>query len=92
MCVIVFLLNCKISDVLQEINGAQVGHTLKNIYADQKSCRDIAYNAEKKAKANSLINVRFPTLKEHYSLGLPLVCMETKLLPNSNLFQRNIKY
>ena len=29
--------------------------------------------------------------REHYSLDLPLACMETKLLPNSNLPQRNIK-
>ena len=29
--------------------------------------------------------------REHYSLDLPLACMDTKLLPNSNLPQRNIK-
>ena len=77
--VIVFLLNCKISDVLPVINGAQAGYTLKNINAGRNSSRDIANMAEMKAKANSLIDV-------------PLMCIETKLLPNSNLPQRNIKY
>ena len=61
--VIVFLLNCKVSDVLPVINGAQVGYTLKDINAGRNSSRDIANMAEMKAKANSLINVLFPTLK-----------------------------
>ena len=46
-----------------------------------------------KAKANSLINVLFPTPKGTLLFGPdPLACMETTLLPNSNLPQRNIKY
>ena len=61
--VIVFLLNCKISDVLLVINGAQAGYTLKDINAGRNSSRDIANMAEMKAKANSLIDVLFPTLK-----------------------------
>ena len=61
--VIVFLLNCKVSDVLPVINGAQVGYTLKDINAGRNSSRDIANMAEMKAKANSLIDVLFPTLK-----------------------------
>ena len=61
--VIVFLLNCKISDVLPVINGAQAGYTLKDINAGRNSSRDIANMAEMKAKANSLIDVLFPTLK-----------------------------
>ena len=60
---IVFLLNCKISDVLPVIDGAQVGYTLKDINAGRNSSRDIANMAEMKAKANSLIDVLFPTLK-----------------------------
>ena len=63
MYVIVFLLNCKISDVLPVIDGAQVGYTLKDINAGRNSSRDIAKMAEMKAKTNSLINVLFPTLK-----------------------------
>ena len=63
MYVIVFLLNCKISDVLPVINGAQGGYTLKDINAGRNSSRDIAKMAEMKAKANSLITVLFPTLK-----------------------------
>ena len=63
MYVIVFLLNCKISDVLPVIDGAQVGYTLKDINAGRNSSRDIANMAEMKAKANSLIDVLFPTLK-----------------------------
>ena len=63
MYVIVFLLNCKVSDVLPVINGAQVGYTLKDINAGRNSSRDIANMAEMKAKANSLIDVLFPTLK-----------------------------
>ena len=63
MYVIVFLLNCKVSDVLPVINGAQVGYTLKDINASRNSSRDIAKMAKMKAKANSLINVIFPTLK-----------------------------
>ena len=61
--VIVFSLNCKISDILPKINGAQVGYTLKDINAGRNSSRDTAQKAEMKAKANSLINVLFPTLK-----------------------------
>ena len=87
MYVTVFLLNCKISDVLPVINGAQVGYTVKDINAGRNSSRDIAKMAE--MKANSLINVLFPTSKRTL---LPLVCMEIKLPPNSNLPQRNIKY
>ena len=63
MYVTVFLLNCKISDVLPVINSAQVGYTLKDINAGRNSSRDIANMAEMKAKANSLIDVLFPTLK-----------------------------
>ena len=63
MYVIVFLLNCKISDVLPVIDGAQVGYTLKDINAGRNSSRDIAKMAKMKAKANSLIDVLFPTLK-----------------------------
>ena len=63
MYVIVFSLNCKISDILPEINGAQVGYTLKDINAGRNSSRDIANMAIMKAKANSLIDVLFPTLK-----------------------------
>ena len=63
MYVIVFLLNCKVSDVLPVINGAQVGYTLKDINAGRNSSRDIAKMAKMKAKANCLINVIFPTLK-----------------------------
>ena len=62
MYVIVFLLNCKISDVLPVIDGAQVGYTLKDINAGRNSSRDIAKLAEMNAKTNSLINVLFPTL------------------------------
>ena len=40
--VIVFSLNCKISDILPEINGAQVGYTLKDINAGRNSSRDTA--------------------------------------------------
>ena len=89
MYVTVFLLNYKISDVLPVINGAQVGYTVKDINAGRNSSRDIAKMAEMKAKANSLINVLFPTSKRTL---LPLVCVEIKLPPNSNLPQRNIKY
>ena len=56
-------MNWKISDVLPVINGAQAGYTLKDINAGQNSSRDIANMAEMKAKANSLIDVLFPTLK-----------------------------
>ena len=59
--VIAFSLNCKISDILPEINGAQVDYTLKDINAGRNSSRDIAQKAE--MKANSLINVLFPTSK-----------------------------
>ena len=69
MYVIVFLLNCKVSDVLPVINGAQVGYTLKDINAGRNSSRDIAKMAEMKAKANSLINVLFPTLKGTFLFG-----------------------
>ena len=67
--VIVFLLNCKISDVLPVIDGAQVGYTLKDINAGRNSSRDIAKMAEMKAKTNSLINVLFPTLKGTFLFG-----------------------
>ena len=67
--VIVFLLNCKVSDVLPVINGAQVGYTLKDINAGRNSSRDIAKMAKMKAKANSLINVIFPTLKGTFLFG-----------------------
>ena len=60
---IVLLLNCKFSDILPVINGAQVGYTLKDINAGRNSSRDTAEKAEMKAKANSLINVLFPTPK-----------------------------
>lgn len=69
MYVIVFLLNCKISDVLPVIDGAQVGYTLKDINAGRNSSRDIAKMAEMKAKTNSLINVLFPTLKGTFLFG-----------------------
>ena len=69
MYVIVFLLNCKISDVLPVIDGAQVGYTLKDINASRNSSRDIAKMAEMKAKTNSLINVLFPTLKGTFLFG-----------------------
>ena len=59
--VIAFSLNCKISDILPEINGAQVDYTLKDINAGRNSSRDTAQKAE--MKANSLINVLFPTSK-----------------------------
>ena len=59
--VIAFSLNCKISDILREINGAQVDYTLKDINAGRNSSRDTAQKAE--MKANSLINVLFPTSK-----------------------------
>ena len=59
--VIAFSLNCKISDILPEINGAQVDYTLKDINASRNSSRDTAQKAE--MKANSLINVLFPTSK-----------------------------
>ena len=59
--VIAFSLNCKISDILPEINGAQVDYTLKDINAGRNSSRDTAQKA--KMKANSLINVLFPTSK-----------------------------
>ena len=61
MYVIVFSLNCKISDILLEINGAQVGYILKDINAGRNSSRDTAWKAE--MKANSLINVLLPTSK-----------------------------
>ena len=61
--VIAFSLNCKISDIFPEINGAQVDYTLKDINAGRNSSRDTAQKAETKAKANSLINVLFPTSK-----------------------------
>ena len=51
MQVIVFLLNCKISDLLPAINSAQVGDTLKDINAGRNSSRDAAQKAEMKAKA-----------------------------------------
>ena len=41
----------------------QAGYTLKDINAGRNSSRDIANMAEMKAKANSLIDVLFPTLK-----------------------------
>ena len=63
MYVIVFSLNCKISDILPEINGAQVGYALKDINAGRNSSRDTAYKAKMKAKANSVINFLFPTSK-----------------------------
>ena len=69
MYVIVFLLNCKICDVLPVIDGAQVGYTLKDINAGRNSSRDIAKMAEMKAKTNSLINVLFPTLKGTFLFG-----------------------
>lgn len=69
MYVIVFLLNCKISDVLPVIDGAQVGYTLKDINAGRNSSKDIAKMAEMKAKTNSLINVLFPTLKGTFLFG-----------------------
>ena len=69
MYVIVFLLNCKISDVLPVIDGAQVGYTLKDFNAGRNSSRDIAKMAEMKAKTNSLINVLFPTLKGTFLFG-----------------------
>ena len=69
MYVIVFLLNCKISDVLPVIDGAQVGYTLKDINASRNSSRDIAKMTEMKAKTNSLINVLFPTLKGTFLFG-----------------------
>ena len=69
MYVIVFLLNCKISDVLPVIDGAQVGYTLKDINAGPNSSKDIAKMAEMKAKTNSLINVLFPTLKGTFLFG-----------------------
>ena len=59
--VIAFSLNCKISDIFPEINGAQVDYTLKDINAGRNSSRDTAQKAE--MKANSLINVLFPTSK-----------------------------
>ena len=59
--VIAFSLNCKISDILPEINGAQVDYTLKDINAGRNSSRDTTQKAE--MKANSLINVLFPTSK-----------------------------
>ena len=59
--VIAFSSNCKISDILPEINGAQVDYTLKDINAGRNSSRDTAQKAE--MKANSLINVLFPTSK-----------------------------
>ena len=66
--VIVFSLNCKISDKLPEIDGAQVDYTLKDINAGRNSSRDTAQKAKMKAKANSVIKCSLPYIKGNINL------------------------
>ena len=54
------LLNCKFSDILTVINGAQGGYTLKDINAGRTSSRDTVEKAKMKAKANCLITCSLP--------------------------------
>ena len=88
MYVIVFSSNCKTSDILPEINGAQVDNTLKDINAGRNSSRNTAQKAETKTKANSLINVLFPTAKGTLLFGSSISVHGDLTSNNYNLPQR----